>query len=143
MACGRALRSKIEYHNTCVQQIEKQINVLQNRIDLAYMDKLDKKISEEFWLTQSQKWLTEKEDLSIKLVGYQKADTRYIEQATLILELAKKAPALFKRANLEQKRKIVGLLFSNCSIRDGNVDLELKVPFDRILESSKTGNWRP
>ena len=138
-----SFKDKIEYHNTCVQQLEKQINVLQNRIDQAYIDKLDKKIDEEFWLTQSHKWLAEKENLSIKLVSYQKADTRYIEQATLILELAKKAPALFKKANLEQKRKIVGLLFSNCFIRDGNIDLELKVPYNRILESSKTGNWRP
>jgi site-specific DNA recombinase len=138
-----SLKDKIEYHNTCVQQIERQIKVLQNRIDQAYLDKLDKKISEEFWLTQSRKWLTEKENLSIKLVGYQKADTRYLEQATIILELAKKAPALFKRANVEQKRKFIGLLFSNCFLKDGSIDLQLKSPFDRILDSSISGNWRP
>lgn len=138
-----SFKDKIEYHNTCVYQLEKHIKVLQHRIDQAYMDKLDGKISEDFWIDQNQKWLVEKENLSLKLVCYQKADAKYIEQATLILELARKAPLLFKRANLEQKRKIVGLLFSNCSIRDGNVDLQLKVPFDRILESSKTRNWRP
>ncbi len=138
-----SLKDKIEYHNSCVQQIERQIKVLQNRIDQAYLDKLDKKISEEFWLTQSRKWLSEKENLAIKLVCYQKADTHYLEQATLILELAKKAPVLFKRANVEQKRKFVGLLFSNCFLKDGSIDLQLKSPFDRILDSSKSGNWRP
>lgn len=138
-----SLKDKIEYHNTCVQQIEKQVNILQNRIDQAYMDKLDKKISEEFWLKQSSKWLNEKENLSIKLVSYQKADTRYIEQAAIILELARKASALFKQANIDQKRKFMGFLFSNCFISDGNIDLQLKAPFDRILESSKSGNWRP
>jgi hypothetical protein len=38
-----SFKDKIEYHNTCVQQLEKQVSILQNRIDQAYMDKLDKK----------------------------------------------------------------------------------------------------
>lgn len=138
-----SLKDKIEYHNTCVQQIERQIKVLQNRIDQAYLDRVDQKIGEEFWAGQHNKWLLEKENLSLKLVSYQKADTHYLEKATLILELAKKAPELFKKANVEQKRKICTLLFSNCSLKDGILDLQLKSPFDRILESSKTGNWRP
>jgi hypothetical protein len=97
----------------------------------------------DFWLDQNKKWLTEKENLSIKLTGYQKADTSYLEQATLVLELAKKAPFLFKEASLERKRKLTNLLFSNCSLRDANLDLELRSPFDKILESSNTRNWRP
>lgn len=110
-----SLKEKIEYHNACVEQIEKQIKILQRRIDQTYLDKIDGKISEDFWLEQNRKWLAEKENLSIKLVNYQKADTNYLEHATFILELAKKAPVLFKQANLEQKRKLIGMLFSNSS----------------------------
>lgn len=106
------------------------------------MDKLDRKIGEEFWLDQNRKWLTEKENLSLKLIGYQRADTSYLEHAAFILELAKKAPRLFKQANLEQKRKLTGMLFSNSSLRGENLDLVLKTPFDKMLEASKTGNWR-
>lgn len=138
-----SLQEKIEYHTSCVQQIENQIKILQNRIDQSYLDKLDRKIGEEFWLDQNRKWLAEKENLAIKLVGYQKADTSYLEHAAFILELAKKAPTLFKQANLEQKRKFVGMLFSNGSLKDENLDLELRSPFDKILQSSETGNWRP
>ena len=138
-----SLKDKIEYHDSCVEQIEKQIKVLQIRIDQAYLDKLDGKIREDFWLDKNRKWLSDKENLALKLVSYQKADTSYLEQATFILELAKKAPVLFKQANLEQKRKLMAMLFSNCFLADGKLDLELKAPFDMILESSITGNWRP
>jgi hypothetical protein len=117
--------------------------VLQNRIDQSYLDKLDKKINEDFWLEQNRKWLSEKEDLSIKLVSFQKADANYLEHVGFILELARKASRLFKQANTTQKRKLVGMLFSNCLLKDGKLDLELKPPFDKILISSKTGNWRP
>jgi len=138
-----SLQEKIEYHNMCTQQIEKQMTILQHRIDQSYMDKLDGKINEEFWLAQNNKWIAEKEKLSMKLVSYQKADANYLEHAGFILELAKRASTLFKDANMEQKRKLVNMLFSNCSLKDGMLHLELKTPFDKILESSKTRNWRP
>jgi site-specific DNA recombinase len=138
-----SLQTKIEYHNTCVEQIEQQMRLLQNRIDQSYLDKLDKKIDEDFWMTQNRKWLSEKEDLSIKLVSFQKADASYLEHVGLIIELAKKASRLFKQADTSQKRKLVKMLVSNCSLKDGKLDLELKSPFDKIFVSSKTRNWRP
>lgn len=136
-----SMKDKIEFHNAQVSRVEKQIRVLQHRIDQSYMDKLDEKIKEDFWLEQNKKWLTEKENLTLQLVLYQKADTSYIEQASTILELAKNASIQFKDGTIEQKRKIIRALFSNCSMIDGNLDLELVLPYNMILESSKTGNW--
>jgi hypothetical protein len=40
---------KTEFDNNSEEQIIKQINVLKRRIDGLYSDKLDGKISEEFW----------------------------------------------------------------------------------------------
>ncbi len=138
-----SLKDKIEYHNACVQKIQAQVKILQHRIDQAYLDKVDNKISEDFWKTQTKKWIDEKEELSIKLLGYQKADTNYLENANLIFELANKAAGLFKRANVDQKRRLVNMIVSNSILKDGNIDLELRSPFDKVLETSKTGNWRP
>src|SRR5690606_31524522 len=92
---------------------------------------------------QNRKWLTEKENLSMKLMNYQKTDTSYLEHAGFILEFAKNAPRLFKQANLEQKRKLTGMLFSNCLLKNKNLDLQLTSPFDQMLLASKTENWHP
>ena len=137
-----SFKDKVEFHNNCIHQIEKQIKLLQDRIDQAYLDKLDKHISEEFWKTQSKKWLEEKERLTLKLLSFQKADSNYLENASLILELAQKAARLFKRQNVDQKRKLINLLTSNCLYESGNVDLQLRSPFDKILETRENGNWR-
>ncbi len=37
----------------------------------------------------------------------------------------------------------MSILFSNCSLKDENLDLELRSPYNLILESSISGNWRP
>lgn len=136
-----SLKDKIAYHRHNTQLIERQIKILQNRVDQAYLDKLDGKISEEFWLTQSKKWLHEKEILSLELLNYQKADTSYLESSALIFELIKKAPGLLNHAKITQKRSLISLLLSKCTMKDGNLDIELKPVFQMIMNMGKIGNW--
>lgn len=138
-----SFKDKVEYHNNCMNQVEKQIKVLQNRIDQAYEDMLDRKISEDFWKERNGKWLEEKEQLVGKLLASHKADTNYMENANLILELAKMASGLFKAQNAEQKQRLIRLVTLNCTCKDGKLELELRKPFDKIMETVKTGSWRP
>lgn len=138
-----SLQERINYQRTCAEQIEQQLKIIQNRIDQSYLDKLDGKISENFWKEQTNKWFAEKEHLKIKLDSYAKPKTDHIEKTQSILELAKNASKLYKIANAEQKRKLMNNLFSNCSLRDGLLDLELHEPYSLILESAKSGIWRP
>jgi site-specific DNA recombinase len=136
-----SMKEKIEYYNGLTQQLEKQIRLLQGRIDQAYLDKLDGNISEEFWKSHSRKWLEEKERLAAKLLAIQKADTHYLENACVILELSKRAAELFKSRVAEQKRRMIDLIVSNCSYKDGNIDLELKPVFQNIMDGAKSGSW--
>jgi site-specific DNA recombinase len=136
-----SLKDKIEYHNALVLQLEKQIKLLQHRIDQVYLDKLDNKISEEFWRIHSPKWAAEKEQSLTKLLAVQKADAHYLENARLILELTKSAATLFKNGNVAGKRRVIDLLVSNCSYAAGNIDIELKSVFGMVLETAKTRNW--
>ena len=136
-------RDKVEYHNNCVKQLERQVKTLQDRIDQAYLDKLDQKISENFWQSQTAKWLHEKEELTLKLLAHQKADTNYLQNANLILELAKKAADLFKKQNIEQKRKMIRLLVSNSTYQGGKLDLTLYSPFEAMMKGRESGNWLP
>ena len=136
-----SLKDKIEFHNAMVDQLIEQIKRLQKRIDQAYIDKLDDKIADDFWQTKNHEWLAEKQDLSMKLVSAQQSDSHYIENAYLVLELAKSAIQMFKTGNVEKKRRIVNLLTSNCVYKDGNMHVELKPLFGMIMESSETRNW--
>jgi site-specific DNA recombinase len=136
-----SFKDKIEYHNNLVSNLEKQIRLLQNRIDQIYLDKLDRKISEEFWQTNSHAWSTEKEQLLARLLAIQKADSHYLENTRFILELAKNAAGMFKQGNVAKKRMVIDLLTSNCSYKDGNIDLELKPVFGMIMETAKNRNW--
>lgn len=136
-----SLQEKVEYHNKLVQQTERQIKFLQNRIDQVYFDKIDKKISEEFWQSHASKWMEEKERLSVKLLALQRADKNYLQNANIILELTRKAVVLFQKQNSDQKRRLFDILVSNCSYKDEKLDIELKPVFNEILKTTKTRDW--
>ncbi len=136
-----SMKDKIEYHNAMVEQLTQQIKRLQNRLDQAYLDKLDGKIGEEFWYSKAQEWSGEKENLSIKLLAFQRADTLYLENTNFILELAKNAAQRFESGSVEGKRRVIDTITGNCVYKDGNLDVELKSVFSMIVSTEKTGNW--
>jgi len=136
-----SFQDKIAYHNALIDQLEQQIKRLQHRIDQAYLDKLDNKISEDFWQIKTKEWLSEQQNLNIKLFSAKKADVLYLENANFIIELAKNAGQMFKAGNVTKKRRVIDILTSNCVYRDGNIDVELKPVFSEVLKTGKTENW--
>ena len=136
-----SFQDKLEYNNNLIVQLEEQIKRLQHRIDQIYIDKLDNKISEDFWQIKTKEWSSEQQDFRIKLFAVKNADLYYFENANFIIELAKNAGQMFKAGNVTKKRRVIDILTSNCVYKDGNIDVELKPVFGEVLKTVKTGNW--
>lgn len=136
-----SFKDKIAYHNSLIEQLNQHLKRLQNRIDQAYLDKLDGKIGEDFWQTKTKEWSTEKDNILTKLHAAQRADINYLENAEFILELSKNAAQMFKSGSVEKKRRIINILTSNCVYQSGNIDVELKPVFAMILNSVKNEEW--
>jgi site-specific DNA recombinase len=77
----------------------------------------------------------------LKLLAHQKADTNYLENADLVVELARKAAYLFKKQNSEQKRKLINLIVSNSTYKDKKLDITMRCSFDLIMNTKESGNW--
>lgn len=135
-------KDKIEYHNTMMSNLNELIKRNQTRIDNMYIDKLDGKISEEFWQQQHNKLQKAKDEAVIKLEALQKTDHDYFKNAELILELSRKAYGLFFRQSSAEKRKLLNLIVSEVSY-NGSLHIKLKAPFDKVLLISKSGNMLP
>ena len=130
-----SMKKEIEYYTSTVGRIEKQLKTLQNRKNESYAAMLDKKINEEFWAERDTAWDTEKEQLTASLLEHQRAKVDCTNQIGLMLELPKRAAHLFKRGSVEQKRKILSLMVSTCVLHDKKIDLELKAPFNLIINT--------
>lgn len=127
---------KIKYEDNSQEQILKQINVLKKRIDNLYIDKVDGKISEEFWHEKNVEWHAEKDKLCNKLQCLNNSSKNFYEGSNLLLNFCKDAPTRFSNGSSKTKRQILNLVGSNFSYKDGKVSVELKSVFDFLLKNA-------
>lgn len=83
----------------------------------------------------------EKANIERQLESHEGADKDYYISLNLLLELVQNAGKLFHSASIEQKRKILKLVYWNLELVDGKLVYALRRPFDLFLNSAKTENW--
>lgn len=84
---------------------------------------------------------TSQKAITKELEKLQTADKNYYMTANTILSLASRAHELFRISKLDQKREILNLVLSNCTINGENLCYDLKKPFDTILECVSCNAW--
>ncbi len=128
-------QDKQKHHEEAISRLQAQYNKLTARINTMYIDKLDGKISSEFFDTKSAEWKSEQEEILEQIQKHQQANHIYINEGVRLLELAQTACSLFKGQDAAEKRKLLNFVISN-SVWDGkNLKAEFKQPFDIIAES--------
>jgi len=132
-----------EYHDKQMGTLQGQYTKIQKRIDAMYVDKLDGKISEEFYERKSEDWRKEQEELREAIGRHEKANVNYLTQGTQILELAKKAYSLYLQQDPCEKRKLLNILLSNCTFDGGNLHPTYNRPFDMLVENKEIVDWLP
>ncbi len=111
------------------------------RLDLAYQDKIDGKITEEFWERKSAEWQTEEQQLSTQIQSTKAINPERMLNAARILELANKAYSLYEKQSPAEKAKLLKIVLSNCAIDAVSLYPTYRKPFDLIFQMGKTKGW--
>ena len=125
------------------QLLEQRIAALTNRIDQIYLDKLDGKITEEFWLRKSSEWQSEQQQLALTIRGLERPTTDLMLNARRTLELANKACFLYFKQEPAEQAKLLKMVLSNCGIDAASLYPTYKKPFDMIFQRAKWKNGAP
>ena len=125
------------------ERIEQRLALLlRRRLEQAYGDRLDGKITEEFWEAKSADWQEEEQALLASLRELERAENpeRTLDRGR-ILELANKAHSLYITQTPQEKAKLLRMVLSNCVVNAISVYPTYRKPFDMIFERAKTGEW--
>ena len=123
------------------ERLAKRIEALRMRMSQAYADKLDGKISEEFWQRQMSQWQAEEQQVkqAMDAIAQPKADILLDVQRTL--ELAKNAHFLYVTQKPAEQAELLKKVLLNCSIDAVSVTPTYRKPFDMIFERAKRKEW--
>jgi site-specific DNA recombinase len=123
-------------------RLNRELDTLHTRMDTAYYDKLDGKITEEFWQRKQAVWTQEEQRITLRLATLKEANCENdLANARRILELAQNAYSqYFTRRPAEQAELLRNVLL-NCEIDGANLYPSYRKPFDVIAERVKSEEW--
>ena len=124
-------------------RLQQRLTAIRSRMDQAYLDKLDGKITTDFWERKNAEWLQEEQQVQFALAGLTQADEpARLLTASRTLELANKAYSLYVRQNAAEQAKLLKMVLSNCKIDAVSLTPTYRKPFDLIFARAKNEEWR-
>ena len=115
---------------------------MRRRIDQAYTDKLDGKITEDFWKRKQVDWNAEEQQIEMAIAGLTEAKTSdRLLDAKRILELANKAYFLYLTRKPAEQAELLKKVLLNCSVDAVSATPTYRKPFDLIAKRVKSEDW--
>jgi site-specific DNA recombinase len=139
LALKESHNEEIELHDTQTRGINNQLDRIQQRMRTMYDDKLDGRITGEFYDEKIQGFGEEKDTLLTSLKKLEGDNTQYYKVGFAIHELALLARDIYESGvtSVEERRLLLSYAFSNITILRGEITVEYTKPFNFLAE------WMP
>jgi site-specific DNA recombinase len=123
-------------------RLARALDEVRRRMDAAYMDKLEGKISEGFWQRKQADWQEEETRIAAQIEGLkeQNFDDRLLD-VRRILELAQNAHSLYLTRGPHEQAELLKSVLLNCSIDAVSLNPTYRSPFDLIVKRAESAEW--
>jgi site-specific DNA recombinase len=102
-----------------IKKLQARYEQIQARIETMYLDKLDGRITQEFFDKHSANWRREQNGLLRKIQDIQKATPAPIDQAVDMLQLVSRASELFLQQSAAEQRRLLHVVVERPPGRTG------------------------
>ncbi len=132
---------EVKYHNTVLAELSSRLTRTQQRVDTLYDEKLDGKISEEFYNKKFAQFSEELDAIITSIQKHKNANISYAELGSAIIDLTQRAEELYReKATFEQKRQLLNIVFRKLLLKDKVVTPVYNKAFKFIAERVNTLN---
>jgi site-specific DNA recombinase len=125
------------------KRLQGQYQAIQNRVKRARELLLDMAISKEEYDDIMTELQAERHNVEVRLQRLNNADDHFNKAISTIFTLASKAHDLFKSSEVEEKRRIIAILFPNLEMDAATLVFKPRKPFDMFLNVPDRLKWLP
>ena len=130
-----------DYYKEKVKELQSEHNKLKNRMDKLTDLFLDGDFGEAEYKVKRKSLEQKRDDLLKEIESNNRADNNFSECLVGALKLASGAGKAFRSSDIEQKRKLVNLVFQNLELKGHKLRYTLRPPFDAFVKLPKNGEW--
>ena len=123
------------------RQLKSKMDEINEKIKRTRDLLLDLSITKDEYAEIKAELEVERHNIDVKLQSLSKADDSFNETLGIIFELASKAHELFKSSEIEEKRRIISILFPNLKMDGKKLVFELRKPFDVFVKNEEHPVW--
>ncbi len=120
-----------------IKRLQARHQQVQSRIETMYIDKLEGRITTEFFDQKAEAWRREQESILRQVQEIQKTAAAPVEQAIDALQLTSKACALFEQQTATEQRRLLGLIVKEAAWQGGELRTTLFEPFEILRRSNQ------
>lgn len=133
-------KDEITYHSSSVGDISKQHYLIKQRLDKLYDEKLDGKISEDFYQTKFKQYSDELKTTDKAIEKHSNASLKYFELGINLYELSQKATEIYYKADVDQRRLLLRMVFQDLTMNEGLISYKLTKPFQILYDAIQITN---
>ncbi len=125
-----SFKDEQKYTKERLNSLYSQKNKLQDRIDNIYLDKLDGKITEDYWLAKHNQWMNDLAMINGNITAYENTNNNFIELGARFIKICSEVGTLYKFADNSEKQELINSVLQNFLVDGENLSYEYKKPFD-------------
>ncbi len=118
-----------------------QKDKLETRMKKAYLDKLEGKVSNEFFNSVYRDWEAELSGITYQLQNLESMRELNFNWVKEAIELSYLAGELYLNAEPQDKRKLLQSVLSNCELKGGSLYPVYRKPFDILSNGHEPEKW--
>ena len=123
-----------------IKKMQARYEQIRARIETMYLDKIDGRITQEFFDKQSATWRREQDGLLLKIQEIQKATPMPIDQAVDMLRRTSQASELFLQQSASEQRRFLHTVVEKAAWQDSALRTTLFEPFEILRHSNRESN---
>jgi site-specific DNA recombinase len=123
-----------------IKKMQARYEQMRVRIETMYLDKIDGRITQEFFDKQSATWRREQDGLLLKIQEIQNATPAPIDQAVDMLKLTSQTSELFLAQPASEQRRFLQTVVEKAAWQDSALRTTLFEPFEVLRHSNQESN---
>jgi site-specific DNA recombinase len=130
-------RTEQAAREAAIKRLQVRYDQLKARTETMYMDKLDGRVTQEYFDDRAAVWRREQDTILQKVQEAQKATPAPLDETIETLRLTSQACQLFMQQSAEEQRRLLRVLVKHAAWQGGTLRTTLFEPFEILRHSNR------
>ena len=131
------------YHQASVKSLRSEEDKITTKLDKLLDMLMEEKITQDMYNRKNIQLIQRRKEIGELLERHNEGDEKFRIAVSTLLTLASRAADIFDHSTTEEKRQLIGYVFSNLELEGGKLRYALKTPFNHFVDLGDYQEWLP